>query len=53
VSWQKSSYSSNGTACVEVSHDLAAVRDSKNPHGPMLSVDLRRFVHAVKRGGLG
>ncbi|HEX4722005.1 MAG TPA: DUF397 domain-containing protein [Pseudonocardiaceae bacterium] len=44
VRWRKSSYSggSNTTGgCVELSQDLAAVRDSKNPAGPVLSVDVR------------
>ncbi|QFR98031.1 DUF397 domain-containing protein [Streptomyces tsukubensis] len=40
MSWRKSSYSnSDGGECVEVSDDLTAtvpVRDSKNPHGPIL-----------------
>ncbi|HEY1573683.1 MAG TPA: DUF397 domain-containing protein [Pseudonocardiaceae bacterium] len=48
VSWRKASYSSNGTSCVELAGDLAAVRDSKNPGGPILRVDLRPFVRAVK-----
>ena len=40
--WRKSSRSgSNGGACVEVARNLphiVAVRDSKNPHGPVLIV---------------
>ncbi|MFE5738794.1 DUF397 domain-containing protein [Streptomyces celluloflavus] len=42
--WFKSSYSENGGACVEVAADLAAsrgivpVRDSKDPHGPVLTI---------------
>ena len=40
--WRKSSYSGNGGAdCVEVARDLpgvVAVRDSKNPDGPVLIV---------------
>ncbi|MFD7965290.1 DUF397 domain-containing protein [Streptomyces zaomyceticus] len=40
VTWRKSSYSNqDGGQCVEVSDDFASVipvRDSKNPHGPML-----------------
>ena len=50
--WRKSSFSSNGEACVEVSHDLAAVRDSKNPEGPTLRVDLRPFASAIQVGQL-
>ena len=40
--WHKSSYSGNGGAnCVEVARNLpggVAVRDSKNPHGPVLII---------------
>ncbi len=46
--WRKSSYSSNGTSCVELASDLAAVRDSKNPDGPMLHVDLRGLLRMIK-----
>jgi Domain of unknown function (DUF397) len=46
--WRTSSFSSNGTSCVEVSHDLAAVRDSKSPEGPTLRIDLRQFVAAIR-----
>jgi hypothetical protein len=39
--WQKSSYSGNGGGdCVEVARNLphvVAVRDSKDPHGPVLT----------------
>ena len=38
--WRKSSYSGNGGGnCVEVAHDphVVAVRDSKNPDGPVLT----------------
>jgi Domain of unknown function (DUF397) len=45
--WRTSSFSSNGSSCVEVSNDLATVRDSKNPDGPTLHVDLRQFVSKV------
>jgi hypothetical protein len=48
VRWRTSSFSSNGSSCVEVSHDLAAVRDSKNPEGPTLRVNLRQFVSAIQ-----
>jgi hypothetical protein len=40
--WQKSSYSGNGGGnCVEVARNLphvVAVRDSKNPDGPVLAL---------------
>lgn len=50
--WRTSSFSSNGTDCVEVSSDLAALRDSKNPAGPTLAVDVRRFVGVIQDGQL-
>ena len=39
--WRKSSYSGNGGNCVEVARNLpgvVAVRDSKNPDGPVLII---------------
>ncbi|MBW4716142.1 DUF397 domain-containing protein [Saccharothrix obliqua] len=50
--WRKSSYSSSQANCVEVRHvaDSIAVRDSKNPHGPVLSVaevSWRGFVRRI------
>lgn len=38
ATWRKSSYSANGSQCVEVAFvaDTVAVRDSKNPTGPAL-----------------
>ncbi|MEV5201904.1 DUF397 domain-containing protein [Streptomyces sp. NPDC053720] len=60
--WFKSSYSSNGGACVEVAANLAAplgvvpVRDSKNPRGPVLSTSaasFASFVAGVKAGAFG
>ncbi|MBW4716143.1 DUF397 domain-containing protein [Saccharothrix obliqua] len=46
--WHKSSHSTSQANCVEVRHvaDSVAVRDSKNPHGPVLTVpkvNWRRF----------
>jgi hypothetical protein len=48
--WRKSSYSGgdNGN-CVEV-FNLSAVRDSKNPDGPVLALNLRAFITEVKEG---
>ncbi|MEV7008763.1 DUF397 domain-containing protein [Streptosporangium sp. NPDC051022] len=61
--WRKSSHSGNGGAdCVEVADNLpgvVAVRDSKDPHGPVLSFSpdgWRGFVGGIKGGefdGLG
>jgi hypothetical protein len=38
--WRKSTSSDQGEACVELSHDIevAAIRDSKNTGGPMLTL---------------
>ena len=57
--WFKSSYSSNGGACIEVAANLVAthrtvpVRDSKDPQGPALAFGtdaFTTFVQAVKAG---
>lgn len=57
LTWHKSSYSSaDGSNCVEVAELPAggrAVRDSKNPDGPMLrysAVEWRAFVGGVAGG---
>jgi hypothetical protein len=48
--WRKSSYSSGqGGACVELAH-VGAMRDSKNPTGPVLPVgDLPMFLRNIRR----
>jgi hypothetical protein len=58
--WRKSSYSgSNGGNCVEVADNLPgviAVRDSKDPAGPVLSFtpdDWRAFTAEIKAGEFG
>ncbi|MET9915880.1 DUF397 domain-containing protein [Streptomyces sp. NPDC006435] len=60
--WFKSSYSSNGGACVEVAANLASslgvvpVRDSKNLNGPVLktsAASFATFVTGVKAGEFG
>lgn len=49
--WRKSSHSNETATCVELSGDLDAVRDSKNPNGPALRVaGLPRFLDAIKSG---
>ena len=57
VTWRKASMSSgNGGNCVEVARGLpgvVAVRDSKDPHGPVLAItpkDWRSFTDQVKVG---
>ena len=51
--WRKaSSSSSNGGACVEVARNLSgvvAVRDSKNPHGPVLTVSRDDWADFITR----
>ncbi|MER7987130.1 DUF397 domain-containing protein [Streptomyces noursei] len=58
--WIKSSYSdANGGQCIEFSpahtrtHRVVPVRDSKAPHGPVITVSVTgwsSFVDAVKNG---
>jgi hypothetical protein len=55
--WYKSSYSGNGGGdCVEVARSLprtVAVRDSKDPHSPVLAIGSARwrdFIADVKAG---
>jgi hypothetical protein len=49
-SWRKSSYSVNDSDCVELSSTMDELRDSKDPNGPTLRVDVTAFVRAVKVG---
>jgi hypothetical protein len=48
--WRKSSHSQTNGACVEIAGTLDAVRDSKNPTGPALGVDVAALVRAVRAG---
>lgn len=48
--WRKSGYSNEQGDCVELAHTLDAVRDSKNPGGPMLGVDVRELLVAIRKG---
>ncbi|HVV17790.1 MAG TPA: DUF397 domain-containing protein [Pseudonocardiaceae bacterium] len=53
VRWRKSSRSGGGQGnCVEVAHTLSAVRDSKNPHGPTLTADVRALITEIRAGRL-
>jgi hypothetical protein len=51
--WRKASKSSsNGGACVEVARNLprvVAVRDSKNPHGPVLIISRDEWARFITR----
>jgi hypothetical protein len=52
LTWRKSTYSGAGTVdgdCVELAAQ-GAVRDSKNPDGPVLNVEVTALVAAVKAG---
>lgn len=51
IAWRKSSYSANEGNCVELA-SIGAVRDSKNPAGDALRVDLTHLVAALKAGRL-
>jgi hypothetical protein len=50
--WRKSSHSSGqGGACVELAFAPGAIRDSKNPVGPVLRVaELTAFLSTIKHG---
>jgi Domain of unknown function (DUF397) len=55
LNWRTSSRSSDGENCVEVAYqpDTVAVRDSKNPNGPVLAFSpdaLHRFLTGAKAG---
>jgi hypothetical protein len=56
VTWRKSSYSgNNGGNCVEVgvAARRVGIRDSKDPHGPVLAFDQKdwqRFADRMKAG---
>ena len=49
---RKSSYSGGNdqSSCVELAHDRNAIRDSKNPDGPVLAVDVRPLLADVRVG---
>ncbi|MEV5414063.1 DUF397 domain-containing protein [Thermopolyspora sp. NPDC052614] len=57
LNWRKSSRSGgDGGDCLEVTslRDVIAVRDSKNPAGPMLffsTAEWRTFLDSVRSGG--
>ena len=53
MSWRKSSRSGgNGGNCVEVVNTLDALRDSKNPAGPVLTGRVPALLDAIKAGRL-
>ncbi|MBB5159734.1 hypothetical protein BJ970_007333 [Saccharopolyspora phatthalungensis] len=48
--WRKSSYSNPNGDCVELTSTLDQLRDSKDPDGPTLKVDVVAFIGAVQAG---
>jgi hypothetical protein len=57
LNWRKSSYSgNNGGQCVEAAaRQVVLVRDSKNPHGPVLEVTpemWHKFIMYLKNNAL-
>lgn len=50
LTWVKSSYSANSGDCVEVAHlpGVVAVRDSKDPHGPILQFTAHQWRHLLE-----
>lgn len=49
VTWRKASRSGAQSNCVELG-SVGAVRDSKNPEGPVLTAELSVLLGAVKTG---
>ena len=50
--WRKSSRSAQETACVELARQ-GLLRDSKNPDGPVLPVNVPALLTVVKTGRIG
>jgi len=50
ATWRKSSRSTNDQTCVELRSTLDRVRDSKNPAGPSLRIDVPALVRAIRAG---
>lgn len=51
LAWHKSSYSGIRENCVEIAHDenTVAVRDSKDPEGPMLRLAATSFAKFLQQ----
>lgn len=57
AAWRKSSYSNGATQCVEAASlgGLTAIRDSRDPEGPVLllaGTQIRGLVHRIRTGQL-
>ena len=48
TTWRKSTRSQNGQNCVEVNGTLDHLRDSKNPTGPALPINVPTLINALK-----
>ena len=50
--WRKSSHSGGNNECVELAFvgGVGAIRDSKNPDGPVLVGDVGSLIAAIKAG---
>jgi len=53
VRWRKSNRSNVNGACIELSHTLTQLRDTKNRTGPTLRGDVAALVRAVQTGQVG
>lgn len=54
IRWRKSSRSgASANGCVELAHTKDKVRDSKNPAGPCLHVDMDTLLAVVKTDSIG
>lgn len=51
--WIKASRSQSTSTCVELTTDFDEIRDSKDPTGPTLRVDVAGLVRAIKDGRFG
>jgi hypothetical protein len=49
ITWRKSTRSGAVGNCVEVASTLHLLRDSKNPTGPSLAVDVSALIEACRR----
>jgi len=47
-SWRKSSFSGGNNECIEVA-PWGEVRDSKNPMGPTIKVNVHQFIGILKQ----